>query len=151
MTSMRVTSALLAIVFLCSLKALCQSDTAQDGASANREYAAVFARSENPCSADYATVPYVQCMDKELAFVQQHLDAFVEDLRKIVTSPEELASLNRADTAWRTYRESICALPYKRFADGTAKAPMSAECQWNQDRAYMKQLNGLYILSQFPK
>ena len=93
----------------------------------------------------------MKCMDKELTFVEQHLDAFVEELRQIVSSPEELAGLNQADTTWRAYRESMCALPYKRFPDGTIKGPMTGECRLNLDRDYMKQLNAIYILSQFSK
>jgi len=90
-------------------------------------------------------------MSKELAFVELHLDAFVEDLRGVAGSPEELAELNQTDAAWRAYRKSACALPWTRFPDGTIKGPMSAECQLSLDRAYMKQLSGIYILSQFPK
>jgi uncharacterized protein YecT (DUF1311 family) len=149
--NLRVALAIFAIAFIYPLKAVSQSDAIPPGASANRAYAAVFAHSSSPCSADSATAPYVQCMDKELTFVEQHLDAFVEGLRKIVNSPEELTSLNQADTTWRTYRENICGLPYKRFESGTIKAPMTAECRWNLDREYMKQLNDIYILSQFPK
>jgi len=93
----------------------------------------------------------MECMGKELTFVEQHLDAFVAGLREIVSSPEELAGLNLADTTWRTYRENICALPYKRFETGTIKGPMTAECRWNLDRAYMEQLSTIYVLSQFPK
>lgn len=148
--NLRVAVVIFAIASIPPLKAGCQADPNQYGASANREYDAVFTRSETPCSANYATAPYLRCMNKELTLIEQHLAAFVEDLRKIATSPDELANLNQTDTAWRSYRESICTLPYKRFANGTIKAPMASECEWNLDRAYMKQLNGIYILSQFP-
>jgi uncharacterized protein YecT (DUF1311 family) len=90
-------------------------------------------------------------MDKELTFIDQHLDAFIEALRGLAGSPEELAALNQADTAWRQYRKSACELPYKRYPDGTIKGPMSAECYLSLDRAYMKDLSGTYILSQQPK
>ena len=73
-----------------------------------------------------------------------------EHLRGVAGSPEELAGLNKTDAAWRAYRESICMLPLKRFA-GTVKGPMSEECQLSLDRAYMKQLSNIYLLSQFPK
>jgi uncharacterized protein YecT (DUF1311 family) len=89
-------------------------------------------------------------MGKELAEIEAHLDAFVEDLRGVTGSQEELDALNRTDTAWRAYRGSACQLPLRRFSAGTIKAPMSVECQWRLDRAYMQELSGVYILSQFP-
>lgn len=140
----------LAAIALYSLIAVGQSAAIQHGAAANREYAAVFVHSDNPCSADYSTAPYMQCMSRELMFVELHLNAFVEDLRGIAGSAEELAALNQTDEDWRAYRRSICGLPLKRFA-GTTRGPMSAECQLSLDRAYMKQLSGIYVLSQFPK
>jgi uncharacterized protein YecT (DUF1311 family) len=90
-------------------------------------------------------------MSEELAFVGGHLDAFVEDLRDVTGSPDELAALNKTDTTFRAYRESACALPYKRFAGGTIKGSMAADCQLRLDRAYMKQLSDFYVLSQLPK
>jgi uncharacterized protein YecT (DUF1311 family) len=127
-----------------------QSSEIEHGGAANLEYTAVFSRSEKPCSDDYATTPYVICMGKELAEIEAHLDAFVEDLRGVTGSQEELDALNRTDTAWRAYRGSACQLPLRRFSAGTIKAPMSVECQWRLDRAYMQELSGVYILSQFP-
>jgi uncharacterized protein YecT (DUF1311 family) len=118
------------------------------GAMANREYAAVFAHPANPCSADSATVPFLDCMDKELDFIELHLDAFIEALRGLTDSPEELAALNQTDATWRNYRKSACALPYSRYPDGTIKGPMTADCRFSLDRAYMEQLSGTYILSQ---
>jgi uncharacterized protein YecT (DUF1311 family) len=146
-----IVSGLLTIILIASVTAAAQSAAIENGTAANREYAAVFAHSDNPCSADYATSPYMHCMSKELEFVELHLNAFVEDLRGLAGSPDELAALNKTDTAWRVYRESSCSLPLKRFSGGTIKGPMSADCQLNLDRAYMKQLSGIYILSQFPK
>jgi uncharacterized protein YecT (DUF1311 family) len=127
-----------------------QSAKVEHGAAANLEYAAVFSRSEKPCSDDYATTPYVVCMSKELDAIEVHLDAFVEDLRGMTGSQEELDALNRTDTTWRSYRESACQLPFRRFSAGTSKGPMSVECRWSLDRAYMQELSGVYILSQFP-
>jgi uncharacterized protein YecT (DUF1311 family) len=138
---------LLAIV---SVPADGQTDAIEHGAAANREYAAVFSRSEKPCSQDYSTTPYVECMNKELAIIGQHLDTFVENIRGMTGSQQELDALNEMNTRWRVYRESACKLPFKRAGGGTIKAPMSAECEWNLDRAYMQQLSGFYILSQFP-
>jgi uncharacterized protein YecT (DUF1311 family) len=130
-----------------------QTDAIEHGAAANREYAAVFSRSGKPCSQDYSTTPYVECMNKELAIIGEHLDAFVEDLRGMTGSQQELDALNEMNTKWRAYRESACRLPFKRAGQGgggTMSAPMSGECEWNLDRAYMQQLSGFYILSQFP-
>ncbi len=64
-----------------SITAHGQSEKPDPGATANREYAAVFAHPDNPCSANYATLPYMQCMDKELSFIEPHMAAFVEALR----------------------------------------------------------------------
>ena len=90
-------------------------------------------------------------MNKELAIIGEHLDAFVEDIRGMTGSSEELDALNQMDTRWRAYRESACKLPFRQAGKGgTSRAPMSAECEWNLDRAYMQQLSGFYILSQFP-
>jgi hypothetical protein len=137
------------LLVIISVPAVGQTDAIEHGAAANLEYAAVFSRSDKPCSQDYSTFPYVECMNKELAIIRQHLDAFVEDIRGMTGSQQELDALNEMNTEWRAYRESACKLPFKRFA-GTIKAPMSAECEWNLDRAYMQQLSGFYILSQFP-
>jgi uncharacterized protein YecT (DUF1311 family) len=120
------------------------------GAAANREYAAVFSRSKTPCSQDYSNAPYLQCMSKELAVIEGHLDAFVEDVRGITGSREELDALNQTDAAWRAYRESACTLPFKRFGSGTVRGPLSVDCRWTLARAYMEQLSDFYILSQFP-
>jgi uncharacterized protein YecT (DUF1311 family) len=141
---------LLAVIFIEPVATMGQSTAIQSGAAANREYAAAFAHSDGPCSADYATLPYEQCMSKELTFIELHLDAFVEDLRGMAGSPEELAALNKTDAAWRDYRENLCMLPLKRIS-GSIAGPMSAECRLNLDRAYMKELSSNYILSQFPK
>ncbi|HWZ50043.1 MAG TPA: lysozyme inhibitor LprI family protein [Granulicella sp.] len=127
-----------------------QSDPVERGGAANLEYAAVFSRPETPCSDNYATTPYVMCMSKELEVIEVHLDAFVEDLRGVTGSQDELLALNQTDTTWRAYRASACQLPLRRFGTGTIKAPMSVDCQWRLDRAYMEELSGVYILSQFP-
>jgi uncharacterized protein YecT (DUF1311 family) len=128
-----------------------QDERTRYGTAANRDYAAVFARPENPCSSDDSTQPYVECMGKELTFVEMHIDAFVQDLRGMAGSSSELAALNRADAAWRAYRQALCQIPFARFGQGTVKGPMSVDCQLRIDRAYMTQLSSMYILSQFPK
>jgi uncharacterized protein YecT (DUF1311 family) len=138
------------VLLAISVSANGQPGGVEHGAAANREYAAVVSRSETPCSHDSSTAPYVQCMSGELGDIEAHLDAFVEDLRGVTGSQEELEALNQTDTKWRAYRESACMLPSKRFGGGTIKGPMSVECRWTLDRAYMKQLSDFYILSQFP-
>ena len=89
----------------------------------------------------------MECMSKEVAAIETYLDAFVEDLRGVTGSQAELDALNQADTSWRAYRESACTLPFKRY-EGTIKGPMSIACRWTLDRAYMKQLSDMYVLSQ---
>jgi uncharacterized protein YecT (DUF1311 family) len=126
-----------------------ESNAVRHGAAANLEYRAVFSRSKTPCSEDYSTAPYIQCMSKELTEIEKHVDAFVEDLRGVTGSQKELDALNQTDKNWRTYRESICRLPFAR-GQGTSDGPMSVECRWNLDRAYLQQLSGIYLLSQFP-
>jgi uncharacterized protein YecT (DUF1311 family) len=149
--TLRVGVVALVAISIDSAMARCQAAAVEHGAAANREYAAVFAHPDNPCSTDYATAPYMQCISKELTFIEPHLDAFIDALRGMAGSQEELAALNQTDTAWRDYRKAACALPYKRFPEGTIKGPLSAECQLSLDRAYMKQLSNMYILKQFPK
>ncbi|MGI4829386.1 MAG: lysozyme inhibitor LprI family protein [Janthinobacterium lividum] len=127
-----------------------QAPAITHGAAANREYAVVFSRSDKPCSADYATVPYLDCMSKELALIETHLDIFVEDLRGLTGSPEELAAFNANDAAWRTYRETATLLPLNRYGSGTIKPVFAAEARWHLDREYMVELSDFYIRSQFP-
>ena len=90
-SSTRAAAVVLAVITVNSVSGKGQSPAIQPGAAANREYAAVFAHSDDPCSANAATAPYVECMGNELRFVEAHLDAFVEGLRGISGSPEELA------------------------------------------------------------
>ena len=90
-------------------------------------------------------------MSKELEFIEPHLDAFIEALRGLSGSPEELAALNQTDASWREYRKAACDLPYKRYTQGTIKGPMAAECRLRLDRAYMTQLSDMYVLSQHTK
>ena len=89
-------------------------------------------------------------MNKELEIIGGHLDAFVADVRGMAGSQTELGALNQMDTAWRAYRESASRLPLRQFQAGTSRGPMSAESEWRVDRAYMKELSGFYMLSQFP-
>lgn len=89
-------------------------------------------------------------MNKELEVIGAHLDAFVADVRGMAGSQTELYALNQMDTAWRAYRENASKLPLRRFQAGTSRGPMSADCEWRLDRAYMEELSGFYMLSQFP-
>jgi hypothetical protein len=38
-----------------------------------------------------------------------------------------VAAINKADTAWRGYRDGFCNLPFARFGGGTNRAPMSVD------------------------
>lgn len=125
-------------------------DRLAQGAAANLEYRAVFSRAKTPCSQDYSTTGYTTCMTKELALIETHLDAFVEDVRGMTGSAEELSAFNKADAAWRAYRDTFCMVPLRQFEAGTSRDPMSVGCRWNVDRDYMSQLSGFYMLSQFP-
>jgi uncharacterized protein YecT (DUF1311 family) len=149
--STKLSVAVLLVVSASSMRTSGQSAPVQAGAAANREYSAVFAHSDSPCSASTDNASYNECMVDELGSVEAHLDAFVGDLRGVTGSPDELAGLNRTDATWRAYRESACSLPSKRFRGGTISAPMENDCRLTLDRAYMKQLSGTFILSQFPK
>jgi len=126
-----------------------ESNAVKHGAAANLEYKAVFSRSKKPCSEDYSTAPYIQCMSIDLTEIEKHVDAFVENLRGVTGSQKELDALNQTDKNWRAYRESICVLPFAR-GQGTSDGPMSVECRWDINRAYLQQLSGIYNLSQFP-
>lgn len=138
-------------VALSAASCLGQDARVQHGAEANREYATVFSRSDKPCMENSATGSYVECMNQELATIEAHLDSFVEDIRGMTGSPKELEGLNQSYAAFRTYRKSVSTLPFKLApAGGTYRGPVSAESQWRIDRAYMQELSGIYILSQFP-
>jgi hypothetical protein len=47
------------VVLIAPMMSLSQSVAAEDGAAANREYAAAFAHPDDPCSANVATTPYL--------------------------------------------------------------------------------------------
>jgi uncharacterized protein YecT (DUF1311 family) len=123
-----------------------------------RHYAAVLGRPADPCPDD-RTVSHEMCMDKELTFVEPHLDGFIAALRGVLTakaaSPKsgaqsELQTLNKADAAWRRYRAQICRLEFDYFASGsgTIGVPARADCELRMDRAYMEQLHELLHLQQ---
>jgi hypothetical protein len=54
---------------------------------------------------------------------------------------------------FRLHQLDICCTRFSFFACllQPIKGPMSADCQLILDRAYMKQISGMYIPSQFPK
>jgi uncharacterized protein YecT (DUF1311 family) len=123
-----------------------------------RHYAAVLGRPPDPCPDD-RTVSHEVCMEKELTFVERHLDGFIAALREVLAvraaSPKsseqsELETLNKADAAWRLYRDQICRLEFNYFAggSGTIAVPARADCELKIDRAYMEQLHELLYLQQ---
>jgi hypothetical protein len=66
-------------------------------------------------------------MDKELAFVGQHLDAFIAALGGVFATSQvsrqlgeqsELEILNKADAGWRLYRAQVCKLSFNFFKGG---------------------------------
>ena len=125
-------------------------------AEAKREFDAVFAHPDNACPwTDNRS--YLECMGKEIAFTQGHLEAFVAAMRGIAAesdageppnagSPRALDAFNKTDMAWRTYRESACRLQISWFRRGTGGPPAAAECELSLDRAYMKMLAGFFNL-----
>lgn len=117
---------------------------------AYKHSAAVLDRPDDPCSGS----PDEACIDKEVSFVDQHLDAFVVALRGVFStrasshvegSQNELDTLNRADAAWRAYRTQICKLSYDFYSGGLESnaVPTIAYCELRQDRAYLQQLRPL--------
>ena len=128
-------------------------------ADADREYSSVFSRAENPCGKESTTVGYEQCMGKELEFTRNHLDAFLEAVRRILADEDgatpstdstrkvkELDLLNNADTAWREYTKNICGLAFAGFDGGTGAASAEAECEYRADRVYVKQVADAILL-----
>jgi hypothetical protein len=123
---------------------------------AHRHSAAVLEHSDDPCSDD-GPVPYNVCMDKELVFVGQHLDAFIVALRGVFATSQvsrqvgeqsELEILNKADAEWRLYRAQVCKLSFDYFRGGQESiALLDREiCELRLDRAYVLQLSPLIDL-----
>lgn len=103
-----------------------QSEVIRHGAAANREYAVVFAHSEKPCSADYGTAPYVQCMSKELRFVEFHLDTFVMDLRGMAGSAAESPPSTRPTPHGAAIAMASATFPSPASAGGRTEP----RCPW---------------------
>ena len=123
---------------------------------AKREYAAVFAHLDNPCTWT-DNVSYLECMVKEIAFTEGHLDAWMAAMRAMAAdwdsgtgpgSRKILDSLNKTDMAWREYRKNACSLQFDTFQGGTGGAPAEQECELRLDRAYMKMLADFVNLPQ---
>ena len=128
-------------------------------AEADREYAAVFSHVENPCAKESTTLGYEQCMGKELEFTRNHLDAFLEAVRRILADEDgatpstdstrkvkELDLLNNADMAWREYTKNLCGLAFAEFDGGSGAASAEAECEYRADRVYVKQVADAFLL-----
>lgn len=141
------------LILLCCLGSAHSQVAFSYAVDALREYAAVFGHSDDPCHSD-SPVPYEICMGRELAFVDSHLDAFMIDIRGVLSAngaaekkatSSRLKMLNRADAAWREYRNQVCGLSYGSFrgGQGTGISPEVGICRLSLDRAYMRQQVGL--------
>jgi uncharacterized protein YecT (DUF1311 family) len=121
-------------------------------ADADREYAAVFSHSDNPCH-ESTTVGWEQCLGKEVEFTEMHLKAFLEAVRGILADedggaagtgspgqPKELDLLNNGDRAWREYKKHLCQLAFVGFGGGTGAASAELECEYRVDREYVQQV-----------
>jgi hypothetical protein len=112
-----------------------------------RHSAAVLKRPADPCPDD-SPVSHADCMGKELAFVGEHLDAFVTSLRGVLATSSnkdaqsKLDILNKTDAAWRQYRVQVCNLSFNYFSGGQGLIVESsrADCELRLDRAYVQQL-----------
>jgi uncharacterized protein YecT (DUF1311 family) len=121
----------------------------QHVADADREYNAVFSHEDNPCAKESTTLGYEQCMGKELEFTGNHLNAFLEAVRGIMTDEDAAAPstestrkvkrldlLNNADVAWRQYTKNLCELGFAGFDGGTGAASAEAECEYRVDSGF---------------
>ena len=138
---------------MCVWMTAAQTSGSSHAADAKREYAAVFAHPDNPCTwTDNAS--YLECMGKEIAFTEGHLDAFVAAMRAVAAGDDssdlkarkEADEFNKTDLAWREYRKNACSLQFALFEGGTGGAPAMAECELSLDRDYMKLLAGFLNL-----
>jgi uncharacterized protein YecT (DUF1311 family) len=142
---------------------LASAANAQDAhphvADADREYAAVFSREENPCANESTTFSYEQCMGKELEFTEKHWNAFLAAVRAILSDEDaarvarqasgevkELDLLNNADRAWREYKKSLCELQFAGFDGGSGASSAATECGYRADRQYVQQVTNAISL-----
>jgi hypothetical protein len=88
------------------------SESERNTVLGERHSAAVLKRPADPCPDD-SPVSHADCMGKELAFVVEHLDAFVTSLRGVLATStnkdaqNKLDILNKTDAAWRQYRVQV--------------------------------------------
>jgi uncharacterized protein YecT (DUF1311 family) len=133
-------------------------------ADADREYAAVFSRGDNPCANESTTLGHEQCIGKELEFTEKHLDAFLAAVRGIVADEDaartttqaadkvkELDLLNKADRAWREYKKNLCELQFAGFDGGSGASSAAAECEYRADRQYVQQVADAISLQNLAK
>jgi Lysozyme inhibitor LprI len=141
------------LILLCCRGPAYSQDAFSYAVDAHREYAAVFGHSDDPCHSD-GPVAFETCMGRELAFVESHLDAFVIDIRGVLSANKatdkkgtnsRLTMLNKADAAWRQYRKQVCGLSYDYFrgGQGTIIRPAVGICRLSLDKAYMSRLEAL--------
>jgi uncharacterized protein YecT (DUF1311 family) len=132
-------------------------------ADADREYAAVFSRGENPCANESTNMGYAECIGKELEFTEQHLNAFLvavrgiladEDVGQAAGKVKESDLLNNADRAWREYKKNLCELEFAGFGDGgggSGAGPAKTECEYRADRQYVQQVADAILLKTLAK
>jgi uncharacterized protein YecT (DUF1311 family) len=132
-------------------------------ADADREYAAVFSRAENPCASESTNMGYAECIGKELEFTEQHLNAFLAAVRGILADDDagqaadkvkESDLLNQADRAWREYKKNLCELEFAGFGDGgggSGAGPAKTECEYRADRQYVQQVADAILLKTLAK
>jgi uncharacterized protein YecT (DUF1311 family) len=118
-------------------------------ADANREYAAIFSHSENPCAATQNEVEYNHCIGKEVTFTEAHLAKLFIAIRAIALRTtvvsgshreSEVSLLDKADSAWRQYRQNMCDLWAAGMAGGSGEGAAADDCLYKMNRTYAQQL-----------
>lgn len=118
-------------------------------ADANREYRAIFSHPENPCAATQNEAEYDDCIGKEVAFSEAHLAKLFIAIRGIASQTtvvpgphreSEVSLLDKADSAWRQYRQNMCGLWADGMAGGSGEGAAADDCLYKMNRAYAQQL-----------
>jgi uncharacterized protein YecT (DUF1311 family) len=122
-------------------------------ADANREYASIFSRPENPCPTEQTTAGYGDCIGSAVDFTELHLGKFLIAVRGIASQDDagarssaapgkvsELGLIDKADSAWREYRKNVCELMAAGMAGGSGEGNTAAGCKYKMDRQYAQQL-----------
>jgi uncharacterized protein YecT (DUF1311 family) len=119
-------------------------------ADANREYAAIFSHSEDPCSATQNEAELDDCIGKEVTFTEAHLARLFIAIRGIASQDatvvpgthreSEVSLLDKADSAWRQYRQNMCGLWAAGMAGGSGEGASADYCMYKMNRTYAQQL-----------